>query len=307
MKLSVVTTLYKSAPYIEEFVWRVCVEAEKLTDDYEIIMVDDGSPDDSLNVALSVQRTNSRLHIIELSRNFGHHKAIMTGLGRAKGDLIFLIDVDLEEQPELLGKFYREMQDGDRDVVYGYQEKREGGLIERYLGKLAWCLINKIYAIQIPPNQCTVRLMRRDYVRSLLRHKESNTVIGGLWVITGYRQFGMPIKKGHRGLTSYSFLLRLMTFLNGITSFSTAPLMFMVVFGMLVAFISFCFGILIMLQKIFYKAAVGWPSIMVSIWFLSGTIILCTGILGIYISRIFVETKRRPYTIIRKIYFGEEI
>ena len=148
--------------------------------------------------------------------------------------------------------------------------------------------------------------MRRDYVKSLLLHKESNTVIGGLWVITGYKQFGIPIKKDWRGSTSYSFSLRFRTFLNGLTSFSTAPLMFMVVFGMLVSLISLVFGIYVMVQKFVHNIAAGWASIMVSIWFLGGSIIFCMGIIGIYIARIFMETKNRPYTIVRNIHSREK-
>lgn len=306
MKLSIVTTLYKSAPYIEEFVRRVCAEAEKITDDYEIVMVDDGSPDKSLEIALNIQESNTRLSIIELSRNFGHHKAMMTGMDHANGDLIFLIDIDLEEPPELLGRFYKEMQDETLDVTYGYQEERKGGVFERYVGKLAWVLINKLYSIQIPRNLCTVRLMRRAYVRSLLLHKEGNTVIGGLWVITGYNQLGISIKKGSRGLTSYTVFSRFGVLLNGITSFSTVPLIFMVVFGMLVSLTAFVFGLFVIIDKIIRNTIAGWASLIVSVWFLGGVIIFCMGILGIYIAKIFIETKHRPYTIVKKIHSGEK-
>ena len=297
--------MYKSAPYIEEFVRRVCVEAEKITDDYEIILVDDGSPDKSLEVALNLQKSNLRLCLVELSRNFGHHKAMMTGMDHANGDMVFLIDIDLEEPPELLEEFYQKMQDETLDVIYGYQEERKGGFIERQGGRLAWYCINKLYSIQMPHNLCTVRLMRRSYVRSLLLHKESNTVIGGLWVITGYKQLGIPIKKGSRGSTSYSFSLRAGAFLNGLTSFSTAPLMLMVGFGMLVSLTAFAFGVFVIMDKIIRNTASGWASIMVSIWFLGGAIIFCMGILGVYIARIFIETKNRPYTIVKKIYSGK--
>src|SRR3989304_3880355 len=107
MKLSIVTTLYRSAPYIEEFHRRMSAEAKKITEDYQVIMVDDGSPDNSLQVALGIQKEDANLCIIELSRNFGHHKAMMTGIEHASGEFVFLIDVDLEEPPELLGEFYQ--------------------------------------------------------------------------------------------------------------------------------------------------------------------------------------------------------
>ena len=107
MMLSIVTTLYKSSPYVSEFYERVSKQAQKITDNYEIIFVDDGSPDDSLQKCIALHKHDQKVTIIELSRNFGHHKAMMTGLSHAKGDFVFLIDSDLEEEPELLGSFWQ--------------------------------------------------------------------------------------------------------------------------------------------------------------------------------------------------------
>src|SRR5262249_14874024 len=131
MKVSAVSTLYRSTPYIAEFVERIRAELKNLTSDYEIVLVDDGSPDDSLGTALGLMRNEPRLKVIELSRNFGHHKAMMTGLEHCAGDLVFLIDVDLEEPPELLGRFHDKLLNERLDVVYGLQEGRRGGLLER--------------------------------------------------------------------------------------------------------------------------------------------------------------------------------
>ena len=110
--------------------------AEPITDDIELVIVNDGSPDDSLAVALALQRTDPRLVVVDLSRNFGHHKAMMTGLAHATGDLVFLIDSDLEEPPESLALFHQRFAQGDCDVVYGVQEARRGGLVERATGAL---------------------------------------------------------------------------------------------------------------------------------------------------------------------------
>src|SRR5256885_767727 len=180
MKISVVTTLYNSAPYIKEFVKRVQTEVTKLTDSYEIILVDDGSQDDSLPIALGLLPSEPALVIIELSRNFGHHKAIMTGLAHTSGNLVFLIDVDLEEPPELLGRFFTALQDRKLDVVYGFQKARKGPVLERLGGHLAWKFLNLFLPVKIPHNHSTVRLMTRDYVDALVRHKEHKTAIGGL-------------------------------------------------------------------------------------------------------------------------------
>src|SRR5256885_14440017 len=144
MKLSIVTTLYYSAPYLDEFYDRACAAAEKFTRDFEIILVNDGSPDNSLEVALSIYQKDHRVKVIDLSRNFGHHKAMMTGLAHASGELVFLIDCDLEEEPELLERFHRELIASGADVVYGVQQKRKGDLFERVSGTLFFKLFNAL-------------------------------------------------------------------------------------------------------------------------------------------------------------------
>src|SRR4051812_28020274 len=121
MKLSVVTTLYKSGPYIQEFYARVSRAAAALTDDYELLFVNDGSPDDACEQAIVLHRRDVRVRVLDLSRNFGHHKAMMTGLQHARGDLVFLLDVDLEEQPEWLPQFHAALVETGADSVYGVQ------------------------------------------------------------------------------------------------------------------------------------------------------------------------------------------
>jgi putative glycosyltransferase len=302
MRLSIVTTLYKSGAHVEEFHRRASEAAQRITDDYEIVMVDDGSPDNSLDIACSIARTDSHVRVVELSRNFGHHKALMTGLDHARGEFCFLIDSDLEEDPALLNRFFEMMQSNDCDVVFGYEESRKDNTLKSKGGAVAWHLINLLLSIEVPRNHCTVRLMRREYVDALLLHRESSTVIGGLWVITGFRQVGAAISKEHRRETSYSFVLRFAGLLNAITSFSTVPLNLMVAFGMIVSFVSFAFGIFVILEKLFRNSAAGWASLIVSIWFMGGIIVFCLGVIGIYISKIFIETKNRPYAIVRRLH-----
>ena len=302
MKLSIVTTLYRSAPYVEEFHRRASEAARRVTDDYEIVMVDDGSPDNSLALACALADMDAHVRVVELSRNFGHHKALMAGLDHARGELCFLIDSDLEEDPALLGSFLDKMQSTDCDVVYGFQVRRKGDAFESAGGRIAWYWIKKLYSIDMPLNQCTVRLMRREYVNALCLHRESNTVIGGLWVITGFRQIGAPIEKGHRKETTYSSLLRLGALVNGVTSFSTVPLKLMVLCGMMTSVIAFLFGIFVVFEKFIHRTAAGWASLIASIWFMGGIIVFCLGVIGIYVSRIFIETKNRPYVIVRRVH-----
>ncbi|MGY8684171.1 glycosyltransferase family 2 protein [Bradyrhizobium sp. UFLA05-153] len=304
MKLSIVTTLYKSAAYVAEFHRRASEAARRITDDYEIVMVDDGSPDSSLAIACMIAVEDPHLRVVELSRNFGHHKAMMTGLSHARGELCFLIDSDLEEDPALLGSFMDKMNATDCDVVFGYEETREGNTLKSRGGAFAWHLINWLLSIDVPRNHCTVRLMRREYVDALLLHRETNTVIGGLWVITGFRQVGSAISKKHRKETTYSLLMRVASLVNAITSFSTVPLHLMVALGMAVSFASFGFGLFVILRKLIYNTAAGWASLIASIWFTGGVIVLCLGVIGLYVSKIFLETKNRPYTIVRRVHQG---
>jgi putative glycosyltransferase len=210
MELSIVTTLYKSSPYIDEFYARISKEAQKITDDYEIIFVDDGSPDDSLQKAVELYEKDSKVKVIELSRNFGHHKAIMTGLSHAKGEFVFLIDSDLEEEPELLGKFWEELlKEKELDVVFGVQESRKGGWFEKWSGGLFWKLINFMSPIKIPSNMITARLMTYQYNKSLIEYKESEIFIGGIWAHTGYRQQELKVKKGSQSETTYTIKRKL--------------------------------------------------------------------------------------------------
>lgn len=136
MKLSIVTTLYQSAAYIDEFHRRASEQAKILAgDDYEIVMVNDGSPDDSLQRAVELHRVDPHVVVVDLSRNFGHHKAFMTGLAYSRGAKVFLIDSDLEEQPEWLAEFGDKLQKTGADSVYGVQANRRGGAVERLTGQ----------------------------------------------------------------------------------------------------------------------------------------------------------------------------
>lgn len=302
MQLSIVATLYNSAPYVREFLERACTAAATLTDDFEIILVDDGSPDDSLRIALSLLPQYPSLKIIELSRNFGHHKAMMTGLEHTSGDLIFLIDVDLEEPPELLGDFFAALKKDEWDVVFGFQRQRKGALLERVGGDVAWRFLNLFLPVKIPHSHSTVRLMTRDYVNALLRHKEQMTAIGGLWVITGFKQRGLEFEKRSRGQTSYSLGHRLVALLDSITSFSELPLYLIFYIGCIVMLGSFAMAVWLILRRLFGYLLPGWASTILLITFFGGLTVFSIGVVGLYVSRIFIETKGRPYTVIRKVH-----
>jgi putative glycosyltransferase len=296
--------MYHSSSYINEFYKRITKEAKKITDNYEIIFVDDGSPDDSLQKAIGLYKKDKKVKVIELSRNFGHHKAIMTGLRYAKGEFVFLIDIDLEEEPELLGKFWAELQkDKTIDVVYGVQEKRKGGWFERWSGSLFWNMINFLSSINIPKNMVTARLMTKKYNNELLKYQEKELFIGGIWADVGFNQKAYTIKKLSSSTTTYTLKRKISLFINSLTSFSSKPLVYIFNLGLFITLVSFMFILKLIYNKIFLDIAFeGWTSIIVSIWFFGGLIILLLGIIGIYLSKVFIEVKNRPFSVIKKLY-----
>ena len=303
MDLSIVTTLYCSAPYVEEFYRRASAAAQQITSNYELIFVDDGSPDNSLEITLALYAKDPRVRVIELSRNFGHHRAIITGLENAKGHLVFLLDSDLEEVPELLHQFYSEMQAKNADVIYGVQRSRRGESFERVTGNLFYTMFNALSAVPIPPNAVTARLMKQNYVKALVQHKDREICLSALYVITGFRQVAIAIDKGHKGKTTYNFARRVSALVDAVTSFSNRPLVFIFYLGLLVVTVSGIAGLWLIFRVLFVGSFLpGWASLMVSLWFLGGLLIFCTGIVGIYLSRVFSETKERPYAIIRQIH-----
>ncbi len=303
MDLSIVTTLYYSAPYLEEFYARIRAAAEKITSDYEIIFVNDGSPDNSLDIAISLYGRDDRVRVVDLSRNFGHHKAIMTGLAHTRGELVFLIDCDLEEEPELLGKFYTELKRSGADVVYGVQKVRKGDFVERIMGALFYGLFNLLSSDPLPRNLITVRLMSQRYVANLVAHQERQTIIAGLWVITGFRQIPLVVDKKSKGSSTYNLSRKVLVIVNAVTSFSDRPLVIIFYLGCVIMFLSSVAALYLIVRRVFFGILLaGWPSLIVSIWLLGGLTIFCLGIIGIYLSKIFIETKQRPYTVIRQIY-----
>jgi putative glycosyltransferase len=304
MILSIVTTLYNSAPYIEEFYRRVLAQIQSLPVDYEIVFVDDGSPDNALDVAVKIADRDSHVSVVELSKNFGHHKAMMTGISQARGDLVFLIDVDLEEPPEILGDFYRELTEKSVDIVFGIQQQRHGTWFQRTSGEAFYHLYNLLSSNVIPRNQLRARLMTRRYVDALLRHREQLFMIEILCNITGFKQIAFPMNKtGYKGITSYTLTRRVRLFINGITMSSNRPLIFIGYLGALITILAASYTGFTLLQYLFGVATPdGWTSLIISVWFLGGLTIFSLGIIATYLSVMFEEVKGRPYSIIAKVH-----
>jgi putative glycosyltransferase len=309
MKLSIVATLYQSAPYVVEFVRRADASAQALVgDEYEIVLVNDGSPDNSLDLAVGLCKQNEHLVVVDLSRNFGHHKAMMTGLAHAKGDKIFLIDSDLEEEPEYLPAFSSQLCSTLCDVVYGVQQARKGNWFERWSGQWFYRLFKLLTGLTLPENVITARLMTRRYVEALLQHREREVFMAGLWHITGFDQQPHVVKKHSTSQTTYTFRRKMSLLVNSVTSFSNAPLVGIFYVGLAISLLAMGYISYLCLQWFFWaKPLSGWTSVMASIWLLGGMVISFIGIVGIYLSKIFSETKQRPYTVVRHIYAKQKI
>ena len=307
MKLSVVTTLYRSKRFLEQFLYEMQKALEAINcNNYEIIFVNDGSPDDSLAYLLERKKDIPQIKIIDLSRNFGHHYAMQAGLSQASGDYVFLIDNDLETPPAILTEFYNEMvNDASLDVVYGYQDTRKGSFIERKAGSIFWVLINKMSDTKIPHNILTERLMTKQYVNELLRLQDANLFIGGMMYWVGFNQKGVAVKKGVReGASTYSVKRRAELMLQAITSFSGKPLEWLFYFGLTISTFSFLFIIYIGIKKLIHQDEIqlGWTSIVAINIFILGIISTFLGMIGIYLYKIFKQVQGRPNAIIKKIY-----
>ncbi len=303
MKLSIVATMYRSSNSIEEFARRALAAADALFEEVELVLVNDGSPDDSVSKALALRQVEPRIVVVDLSRNFGHHKAIMTGLAHTRGDLVFLIDSDLEEEPELLGAFYARFEAGDCDVVYGVQASRKGGLFERLSGYAFFWAANGLGDQRLPANSITARLMTREYVRSLVRHRHREFTLGHLFVMTGYRQVELIVKKLSISPTTYSIGRRFDMAIRYLTTNSTKLLYWILCVGLVVSLVAGLAIMYLLAEYIFAGIHVdGWTSVIISVWFFGGLTTLLLGILGMYIANILSESKRGPYTVIRAVH-----
>ncbi len=304
MKLSIVTTLYNSEPYLNEFYERITNTVKNITSEYEIIFVNDGSPDNAIEIARFIHNKDDKVSVIDLSKNFGHHRAMMTGLFYSSGEYVFLIDSDLEEDPELLNVFWNEIRTNlDLDVVYGVQQKRKGKLMEKISGALFFKILNFLSDIKITENLAVVRLMTRRYLNNLLKHSERELAFVGIAALTGFNQKSFPIIKKDKGSSSYNFKKKIVLAINFITSLTGKPLVYIFNLGLMVTSLSMLYLIFLIGRKVFLGiGADGWISIVVSIWLFGGLIIFCLGIMGIYLSKIFSEVKKRPYSIIKAIH-----
>ena len=299
-EISVVTTLYRSEAFLVEFYHRATAAVRSLTGSYEIIFVNDGSPDRSLAIAMELAKKDPNVRVVELSRNFGHHVAAFAAVEASKGDRVFLIDSDLEESPEWLVEFSKIMDKRNCDVVYGVQS----GARSRLSG-LFYRVFNAVSEVWIPPHACTVRLMRRCYVDALTQLHDRRLFMAGMFMWAGFHQIGVPVKKAERrsGKSTYTHVRQFALFADAITSFSSKPLYAAFFAGSALAASAGILGIALVVRKLLAPDAVaaGFTSVIASIVFMGGLNLLFLGVIGIYLGKIFAEVKDRPLYVARPV------
>jgi putative glycosyltransferase len=298
MRLSIVTSMYRSERYVEAFYEAYSRCAGRITDEFELIFVDDGSPDDSAARVEDIARKDARVRLVRLSRNFGQSAAMCAGLTKARGELVFTADVDLEDSPELLPRFCDLMaRNPGLQSVYAFMPKRQGGLGERLAGALFYSLLNAISRDRIQP-QLWSRLMTRKFVDALLEYPEYHLFWSGLFQAVGFQQLAVPAERSKTGRTSYTFLRRFELAVDALTSFTDRPLQLIFLAGLAISLLSAGCGVWLVIRRLTGDLVSGWASIMISIWFFGGAITALIGLVGLYVGKTFVQAKHRPRFII---------
>lgn len=303
--LSIVVPLYNEFDVISEFYRRIKDVVDSLDNfEVELIFVDDGSTDNCHEIILSFAETDSHIKLIRFSRNFGHQVAITAGIDMSKGDAVVVIDSDLQDPPELIKEFILKWEQGF-DVVYGMREERKGeSKFKIFSASLFYRLLKCLVKIDIPVDSGDFRLMSRRVVNQLKNLKERDRFIRGLISWIGFKQIGVSYSRDKRyaGYTKYPLGKMLKLALDGITSFSTVPLRFVTLLGFIASLLSFIYGCSVFIQKAFGVTVQGWATIMVGMIFLGGVQLICLGIIGEYIGRIYNESKERPMYVIDEVY-----
>jgi dolichol-phosphate mannosyltransferase len=296
--ITIVVPLFNEELVIEQMYQRVTEVMAGIGLGYEVILINDGSRDKTLQIARRLCTQDPHVKLISFSRNFGHQAALTAGLDMARGDAVVIIDADLQDPPEIIPQMVEKWKDGF-DVVYGTRVKREGETwVKKWTAAGFYWLLRKLTAVDIPPDTGDFRLLDRAVVNALNRMREKNRFLRGMVSWVGFRQCRLEYVRRERfaGETKYPLKKMVRFALDGILSFSQIPLKVSSVFGFLCSLLSFCLIIYGLVEKFFYAQSVirGWLSTFVAILFLGGVQLICIGILGEYLGRIYDEIKNRP-------------
>jgi glycosyltransferase involved in cell wall biosynthesis len=307
--VSVVVPVYNEAEVIGEMYRRLTRVASALPDlDYELVVVDDGSHDASYQALLPIAQADPRVRVLKLSRNFGHQTAITAGIDVARGDAIVVIDADLQDPPEVIPQMVARWREGF-DVVYGVRAKRSGEtLMKLATASVFYRMLHRMTNISIPVDAGDFRLMSRRAADQLRAMREQDRFVRGLISWIGFRQAGVVYQREARfaGETKYPLRKMLKFGIDGLTSFSTVPLKLATWMGYLASAFAFIYLISVFVQKWLGKTVEGWATIMVAMLFMGGVQLICLGIMGEYIGRIFTEAKQRPLYVIEEFINGDQ-
>ena len=270
---------------------------------FEIIFIDDGSIDNTLNIIKDLSRKDKTIKYISFSRNFGKEAAMYAGLENSVGDYVTVIDVDLQDPPELLFEMYDSIKNEGYDSVGVRRVNRKGEpLIRSFFARIFYKLINKMSKVEMVDGARDYRLMKREMVNAIVSMKEYNRYSKGLFSFVGYKTKWLEYENIERrnGETKWSFCKLFLYAIDGIVAFTTAPLMIATIIGVLFCILSFIAIIVIIVRTLIWSDPTsGWPSMVCIMFFLSGIQLFCTGIIGLYLSKTYLETKRRPIYIVR--------
>ncbi|MCP5045788.1 MAG: glycosyltransferase family 2 protein [bacterium] len=271
--------------------------------DYEILLIDDGSRDNTLESIKELNQQNPKIRYISLSRNFGHQNAIKAGLDFASGDCVITMDADLQHPPELIPQLVDKWREG-YEVVYTVREDDQKlSFLKRKTSGLFYNLMNRFSDIKINKGAADFRLLDRSVVEVLKDINEYYLFFRGMTAWVGFRQCSVPFTPAQRftGETKYTFGRMIGFALTGITSFSLKPLRLSVLLGVFFAVVAFIYGIYAIAMKLFTDQTIpGWTSVLASVLFIGGIQLIVLGIIAEYIGKLFMESKRRPHYVIKE-------
>jgi glycosyltransferase involved in cell wall biosynthesis len=305
--LSVVIPCYNEEEVIGDTVQRLGIFCSALTNlDAELIFVDDGSHDRTLELLKGFAAADSRIKLIRFARNFGHQIAVTAGIDAARGDAIVLIDADLQDPPEVVHGMIAKWREG-YDVVFGTRVERPGeSTFKLATARVFYRLLNRLSDVPIPLDTGDFRLMSRNVVDTLRAMPERDRFVRGMVSWVGFKQTAIPYKRAQRyaGESKYPLRKMLRFALDGILSFSTKPLQMSVGLGMLCAFLALAGVLYSLVVRLFTNNwVVGWATVIIAVLFIGGVQLICVGILGEYIGRIYSEVKNRPLYVVQE-YLG---
>lgn len=300
--LSVIIPAYNEEEVLNQTIDRLTQVMEKEHYRYELLFVNDGSKDATLRLLEEAASCDDCIKYLSFSRNFGHQAAVSAGIDACKGDAIVIIDADLQDPPEVIPEMVALWQDGN-DVVYGKRKSREGeSFFKTFTAKSFYRILNSLSTVDIPLDTGDFRLIDRKVADVLRGLPEKNRFLRGLVSWIGFRQAPLEFSRDARaaGETKYTMKKMINLAIDGILSFSSAPLRLMAKFGFLIVFISAALFIYTIVSLCLGSAAAGWASLMTVITFFGGTNFVAIGLLGEYVARIYDEAKGRPNYIIDK-------